>query len=133
MKYFTVDELTNSKTAQIHNIINKPGSYQLNNLLNLGAYLDNIRERFGSPIYVTSGFRCKELNKLVGGATNSDHIFGGAVDITTRDKQQDEYLFELIQREFDYNQVIREPNWIHYSYYSPDVRHNKHQSFRKDK
>ncbi len=49
-------------------------------LLNL---LDSIRERLGAPIIVLSGYRCAKHNAEVGGAKNSYHMRGQAVDITT--------------------------------------------------
>ncbi len=43
--------------------------------------LDQIREHFGSPCHVNSGVRCKTHNANVGGASNSQHLYGTAADI----------------------------------------------------
>lgn len=43
--------------------------------------LDQIREHFGSPCHVNSGVRCKDHNAAVGGANNSQHLYGTAADI----------------------------------------------------
>lgn len=43
--------------------------------------LERVREHFGKPVTVTSGFRCEERNRKVGGAKNSKHLYGMAADI----------------------------------------------------
>ena len=77
MKYFSIDELTKSATAKRLNINNTP---DINVTHNLEALVDNIldplREAWGQPIIVTSGYRCTRLNKTVGGVSNSQHIKG---------------------------------------------------------
>ncbi len=85
MKYFTIDELTASATAERFGIRNVPDAQQVSNLKRLGAeVLDKARERLGAPIYVNSGYRCRELNQRVGGARNSYHMQGRAADLDTR-------------------------------------------------
>lgn len=56
----------------------------INMLVNM--LLDPLRELAGMPIYISSGYRCKELNKRVGGAEKSQHLTGRAADITTNDQ-----------------------------------------------
>lgn len=46
----------------------------------LSAYLQKIREHFGKPVYITSGYRCKTHNAAVGGVANSRHTKGEAAD-----------------------------------------------------
>ena len=81
--YFTISELTASATAQREGIDNRPteSAYHLLHVL-VEQLLDPIREAWGEPIVVSSGYRCKELNALVGGAKNSHHMLGCAADIT---------------------------------------------------
>ena len=83
MKYFSVSELTASATAQREGIDNHPPecAYHLLHVL-VDQLLDPIREAWGEPIVVSSGYRCKELNTLIGGAKNSHHMLGCAADIT---------------------------------------------------
>ena len=60
--------------------------------------LDKLRELFGKPIYVNSGFRCKEHNFNVGGSPNSEHMDGKGADIkceSSRDR------FRLIDFAFE--------------------------------
>ncbi len=85
MKYFTIEELTASATAERFGIKNTPDAQQVSNLKHLAEeVLDKARERLGAPIYVNSGYRCSELNRRVGGARNSYHMQGRAADLDTR-------------------------------------------------
>lgn len=85
---FSFLELFQSDTADNHGIINMPNTFPrlvqvMRNLQLLCSYLELIREYFGSPILVTSGYRNREVNDLVGGYPQSYHLKGLAVDITT--------------------------------------------------
>ena len=80
-KNFSLEELIKSDTANECGIKNSPNSLELKNLTNLTTkILQPIRDAFGKPIIISSGFRCVQLNKKVGGASNSDHLFGAAAD-----------------------------------------------------
>ena len=82
MTYFTLEELTHSATAQAHSIANVPTAEAVKNLETLVVcVLDPLRKAWGSPIIVTSGYRCEELNRKVGGAPYSYHRLGMAADI----------------------------------------------------
>lgn len=122
MKYFTINELTKSATASRRGIDNTPSSTIKANLTELvDNILDPLREAWGSPIIVTSGYRCQQLNKAVGGAKSSQHVYGQAADIrTVSDKPSDnKKLFDLILKlNLPYDQLIDEYgyNWIHVSY-----------------
>lgn len=129
MKYFTYNELTNSSTAKRLGIDNTPTATEKANLKNVVEnILDPLREKWGAPIIVTSGFRCKELNKKVGGSATSQHCLGQAVDIrTVSDEPVENYklLHLLIDMRLPYDQLISEyvdekghPDWIHVSYSS---------------
>lgn len=127
MKYFKLAELIRSDTAKRLKINNVPTDGEtIRNLEALGNdILDPIREMWGAPIYINSGFRSKKLNKAVGGAATSQHVKGEAADIDTRQGQQaNAKLFAMIQRSgLDFDQLINEdsdrdgnPNWVHISY-----------------
>ena len=87
-KYFSYEEFESSFIAKEHGIDNHiPDDNVRKNIRTLvGAVLDPLRELVGVPIYVTSGYRCKELNKVLIGSKNSQHMVGQAADITTNDK-----------------------------------------------
>ena len=97
MKYFSVEELTASATALREGIDNRPSkcAYHLLHVL-VDQLLDPIREAWGEPIVVSSGYRCKQLNALVGGVKNSHHILGCAADIIAGNRADHRRLFRLI-------------------------------------
>lgn len=122
MKYFTIAELTKSSTAKRKGIDNTPTESVKKNLeLLVEKILDPLREAWGAPIIVSSGYRCPKLNRAVGGATASQHMLGQAADIhTVSDKPADnKKLFELIKSlKLPFDQLINEYgyNWVHVSY-----------------
>ena len=114
-----------SITASKKGINNDPNPEQERNLIALiEKLLDPLREMYGRPIYVTSGFRCYRLNKIVGGSKNSEHMYGMAADCQTGTRDGNLKLFELIKRSgLKWHQLINEkpdaqgrPCWIHISY-----------------
>lgn len=121
-KYFSIAELTKSSTAIKKKINNTPTKEVENNLNQLiDNILDPLREAWGQPIIVDSGYRCEALNKAVGGAAHSQHKLGQAADIHTKSdsKEDNKKLFELIkQLKLPFDQLINEYNynWIHVSY-----------------
>ena len=86
MKYFTMPELEHTLQPEFKGgILNVALGQERKNLVTLiEQVLDPIREKWQSPIYITSGYRCAELNKKVGGAENSYHLRGMAADITAK-------------------------------------------------
>lgn len=120
MKYFTIEELSHSVTAMQMGINNSPDFQSQRSLETLvSKLLDPIREAWGKPILVNSGYRNQELNKAVKGAANSQHTKGEAADITTGSTTSNKALFEMIQAcGFEFDQLIDEKNyrWIHVSY-----------------
>ena len=121
-KYFTINELTKSATAQRLHIDNNPTQEVKDNLNKLiDNVLDPLRELYGKPIIVNSGYRCTKLNKAIGGAKNSQHLVGQASDIRTvqNTKESNKQLFELIKNsKLPFDQLINEYdyNWVHVSY-----------------
>lgn len=120
MKYFSIDELTRSDTAARLHIDNTPDRDTVRCLeLLVDNILDPLRARYGRPIYVTSGYRCRRLNDAVGGVRNSQHTLGQAADITVGSPDDNRQLYSLIkQMRLPYDQLIDEHDmqWIHVSY-----------------
>ena len=128
--YFTISELTASATALREGIDNRPSkcAYHLLHVL-VEQLLDPIREAWGEPIVVSSGYRCKELNTLIGGVKNSHHLLGCAADIIAGNRADHRKLFKLIVKmhqegQIRFTQLIWEGDgrWIHISYVPSDLR-----------
>ena len=111
-----------SQTADARGIANKCNIEQAGNIQRLIAeVLDPLREAYGKPIVVTSGYRCPALNKAVGGSKTSDHMKGCAADIhgTPNTKSENKRLFELVKSlDLPFDQLIDEKNlsWVHVSH-----------------
>lgn len=126
-KYFTLYEMTASASAKRLKIDNTPTEKIKQNLLDLVTnVLDPLRLSWGRPVIVTSGYRCPKLNKAIGGATSSQHMYGQAADIRTVSDDPEEnmkLLRCLIEANLPFDQLICEypnkngcPDWIHVSF-----------------
>lgn len=112
-------ELCASTTADAHNIKNTPPLQEAGNLKALAEnVLDPLREWYGKPIYVNSGYRSPQLNRIVSGAPTSQHMKGEAADITAGSKAENKKLFDYIKSNLPFDQVIDEKDysWVHVSY-----------------
>lgn len=127
---FSLSELIKSGFADRYEIDNTPTPEVLEYIKKLVTeILQPIRDEFGEPIIVSSCYRNKRVNDGVGGAKNSDHLYGCAADIrTVSDKWADnKRLYDCIIRMKDEGklkcrQIIWEygkkrlgPSWIHLS------------------
>lgn len=119
-KYFTLGELCKSDVAVEKRIENTPDNPTIERMQALmDECLDKVREMWGKPIGVNSGYRSAELNKAVGGEKNSQHLRGEAADITTGSKDNNRKLFDLIvASDIPFDQLIDESGyrWLHISY-----------------
>ena len=123
MKFFDETELTASATAQARGIDNTPPAQAKEALrLLVENVLDPLREAFGAPIYVNSGYRCAALNVLVGGVATSQHLRGEAADVTAGSRDANIRLKRL---RLPVDQAINEHDyaWIHISH----SRSNRHE------
>ncbi len=119
MKHFTFFELEFSATAINNGIKNAPTSEIEDNLRVLtDKLLDPIREKWGGPIVIGSGFRNTKTNKLVGGVKNSQHLTGCAADLQVGSKAENRKLFDMIRSMGGFDQLINEHDfsWVHVSY-----------------
>lgn len=125
MKYFSITELTHSDKAKELHIDNSPFSYEvvvnLENLIN--NLLDPIREAWGAPIIITSGYRSDALNKAVGGSKTSAHRYGLAVDVVPKNMVDFDKFVAFVKdylKDKDYDQLILEQKgssrWLHIGY-----------------
>ena len=129
MKYFKNSNYAHSDTAVAMGIFNKPTRYQYEKFEMMVFWLlDPLSEHLGKPVYISSGFRSKKLNKAIKGSRNSQHKAYGCViacDIVTDDLKA---AFEWL-KDKDFDQLILEEsgdkNWIHISMRLDDK--NRHQ------
>lgn len=137
MKNFKLSEFFVSSTADKNGIKNEPGlderaTIERNINLLVDNVLDPIRDKFCAPVIITSGYRCPRVNKLVGGANNSQHMSGCAADFhvigftPSMMYQVLLYIFDTL----DFDQLIyyRNKNFIHVSYVENG---NRHKAFLK--
>ena len=127
-KYFTLKEVIKSETSVRKGIDNTPTDQIISQLKNTcEKIMDPIREKYGKPVRVTSGYRCVELNKAIGGSSRSQHCAlngDAAIDFEFYDMDMDlEEVFKWITEEskLPYDQCIAEflpHGWIHISYSS---------------
>ena len=120
---FTLAELTKSQTAIRKNIRNEPGTAEINNLIHLAkTVLQPVREHFGKPVMISSGYRSPELCEAIGSSSKSQHARGEAADFEIHSVDNKE-LATWIAANTDFDQLILEfyedgdPNsgWIHCS------------------
>ncbi len=121
MKFFSFQEFERSDTAYKHGIDNTaPESARKNIAALVDKVLDPLREAWGKPITVTSGYRCSELNRLVGGVATSTHMQGMAADISTGNMIDNRRLYQLAQDlNLPYFELIGKKygfGWLHISY-----------------
>lgn len=117
MKHFSIKELCKSEIAEQEGIKNIPDALSIQRLTALtDKLLDPLWEQYGKAIHVNSGYRCHELNKACGGAWNSQHLRGEAVDIDNG-KAENKKLFGILSK-MDFDQLINEHDfsWVHVSY-----------------
>ena len=122
---FSLQELIKSQTALRKGINNKPASPDI--VVNLQTLcekvLQPVRDHFGKPVTVNSGYRCPKLNKAIGSSSKSQHTKGLAADIEipgVSNKELAEYIesnlpFDQLILEF-YNGVDPSSGWVHVSY-----------------
>lgn len=121
---FTLSELVYSGAAYKLGINNQPSQAELENLQSLAETLQIIRDAISVPITVSSGFRCAELNKAVGGSKTSSHMQGLAADIHAKDYTPKLLAEFIVGLGIDFDQLILEKvgsaEWVHIGINKPN-------------
>jgi len=134
-KNLELSEVTRSETAKRKGISNMPTPEHIENFKKLAEKVfQPIREHFGVPIRISSGYRSEALNKAIGGAgkmvngkyvPSSQHCTGEAIDIDMDGTSiTNKQVFDYIKDNLDFDQLIYEfgtstnPDWVHVSYES---------------
>jgi len=124
-KNLSLREATKSNTADRNNISNIPTEEHLENLKIVAEEVfQPIREHFGIPIGISSGYRSKQLNAAVGGSLSSHHCKGMALDLDADifGGVTNSEIFHYIKDNLKFSQLIweygndLEPNWVHVGY-----------------
>lgn len=125
-KHLALVELTRSESAKRKGISNAPTAEHIENMKVLAEKVfEPIREHFGCPIHVSSGYRSRELNYAIGGSSTSQHSSGEAIDIDMDGSASgvtNADVFNFIKDNITFDQLIAEfpkngnPEWVHVSY-----------------
>ena len=138
-KHITLDEATRSNYAILHNIPNVPGEKELQAMQHLAEVVfEPLREAIHAPIFLNSFYRAPLLNTLIGGASNSEHVLGQAMDIHADAPVTNKQLFDYIFANLPFNQLIWEfgtgsnPTWVHVSLSAGTNKHQVLQSINRN-
>ncbi|WP_334320385.1 D-Ala-D-Ala carboxypeptidase family metallohydrolase [Gilliamella apicola] len=122
-EHFTLDEFTRSPIANRLKIDNSVPDELMANVQLTAAKLELVRAALGKPIIITSGYRCAELNKRVGGVSTSAHTKGLAVDIRCDYGTPKQICQRLIDAGVQFDKLIQEHNqWVHIGFSSSNNR-----------
>ena len=129
-KNFEFEEFCFSQTALQLNIDNKPDTAAIINITRLcDNVMQKIRDHFQAPVLISSAFRCEKLNNAVGGAKNSQHLSGQAVDFTVQGYSIQQ-VFLWCKDNLLFDQLILEKNlWVHISF---NYFYNRREVLRYD-
>lgn len=115
-KNFSYREFEESETAKAQGITNVISSFEIRDAIRelTNTVLQPLRDAWGQPLHINSGYRCPKLNAAVGGAATSQHTKGEAADIKA------EHPVKLAQLAYDlglpYDQMIIYPTFVHFSH-----------------
>ena len=132
-KHISYKEGVYSRTATRLGIKNNPNAEQMKNMIAIAEEVfEPLRAYVGGPIKINSFFRLPELNKAIGGSTNSQHCHGQAIDLDdTFGRCTNAEMYEFIKKHLDFDQMIWEfgddenPDWVHVSYVSEKQNRNR--------
>lgn len=122
-EHFTLGEMTKSNShPEVYNI---PNHEFIANLKRLYGWLEVLREHYGAPIIINSGYRSPKLNKKIGGVATSNHLTGCAADIRVAGIEQIiRYAAILLdisdERQEDFDELLLERSpkgtfWLHFA------------------
>ena len=119
-KFFRLEEFLTSSTARQRSIENLPSWEIIENLCELGCFLDDLRVAWGGHITITSGYRNKALNRAVGGVDTSVHQKGLACDMVPGNGDFEGFVRFIKNwlKDKDFDQVLIEQSkksrWVHF-------------------
>jgi len=125
--HFDLAEFTASQTASRLGIDNEPPQELYGHLMRTAEMMEKVRELLGSPIIITSGYRCMKLNTAVGSSGSSAHILGLAVDFISPSFGSPYHVCKILESRvpaWDIDQLIFEfGSWTHIGLRIREPRH----------
>ena len=128
-EHFSLGEFTKSNHPEVYNI---PSHVSIENMKRICGWLEVLRDRYGQPIIINSGYRSPQLNKKVGGVSTSNHLTGCAVDIRCSGAEQAidfAYILKGYSKEIhqDFDELFIEKSkqstyWVHFAVRPSDNR-----------
>ena len=138
--HLNLAEIMRSNTAKRHGIDNTTTAEHLENFKLLAdKVFEPIRDYFGVPIFISSGYRSKALNSFIKGSPSSQHCKGQAIDIDMdggNGEVTNRMVFDFIKHKLDFDKLIWEfgtdfnHDWVHVSYVKTGNRKQKLKAIR---
>ena len=111
--HFSLAELTVTNTK----IDNTPSKEVIEVLRTTAFYMEKVREILGNvAITINSGYRSPDVNRAIGGSSNSAHLYGYAVDFTAYGHTPLTIANTLAKSNLKFDQLIYEKTWVHISF-----------------
>jgi zinc D-Ala-D-Ala carboxypeptidase len=140
--HLDLSEVTRSESAKRNGISNMPTEEHIENFKLLAENVfEPVREWVGAAVYLSSGYRSKELNSHIGGSLSSQHCKGEAIDIDMDGSSSgvtNADVFNYIKDNLVFDQLIWEfgddsnPDWVHVSFSKTKNRKQKLKAVRKE-
>ena len=141
-QHLDLSEVIRSESAKRNGISNMPTGEHIANFITLAEKVfEPIREHFGVPIHISSGYRSAALNKCIGGSATSQHCKGQAIDIDmdgTSNGVTNKMVYDYIKDNLKFDQLIWEfgdnanPDWVHVSYSEDKNRGQKLKAIKSN-
>lgn len=113
-KHFSFSELTHTDVKELQEENTDQARHYLSKVKELAEFAEKVRKIIGSPMIITSGFRCEQLNKKLGGSPTSQHRFGEAIDFIPKDISAFTAFAKIIISNIEYGQLILEKRGLGY-------------------
>ena len=118
--HFTIEELAGTSNDKYKKLNLLKAQEHMGKMYMLAGFAERVREIIGKPMIITSGYRCPELNRAIGGAITSPHIFCEAIDFVVKGLRPEDVFNRIVTSDLKYNQIIIERNksgsqWVHIS------------------
>ena len=124
-KNFKLQEFEKSDKAKTLKINNAIESQEIKDAIKslVDSVLQPLRDAWGKPLAINSGYRCRELNAAVGGVPTSQHVKGEAADVCPfgRNGHGDTKVVTELARlavklDLPFDQMILYPSFVHFSH-----------------